>query len=138
MKHLCQIVGIERNPSTAYHPQTDGQTERVNQELEQYLRVYVNYRQTDWATWMTMAEFAYNNRIHAATGYSPFFLNNGRHPYTGKEPKPTRSPSVDEFLETIKQAREAAEISLVKAAESMKRFYDAHRTEAPEYKPGDL
>jgi len=49
IKELCSQLGVERNPSTAYHPQTDGQTERVNQELEQYLRLYCNYRQNDWA-----------------------------------------------------------------------------------------
>ena len=52
MKELCSWLGIERNPSTAYHPQTDGQTEWVNQELEQYLRLYCNYRQNDWAEWL--------------------------------------------------------------------------------------
>ena len=47
MKELCSQLGVERNPSTAYHPQTDGQMEQVNQELEQYLRLYCNYRQND-------------------------------------------------------------------------------------------
>jgi len=49
MKELCSRLRIERNPSTAYHPQTDGQTEQGNQELEQYLQLYCNYRQNDWA-----------------------------------------------------------------------------------------
>ncbi|OCB89288.1 hypothetical protein A7U60_g3544 [Sanghuangporus baumii] len=57
MKELYKLLHIEGNPSTAYHPQTDGQTERVNQELEQYLRLYVNYRQSDWADWLALAEF---------------------------------------------------------------------------------
>jgi len=61
MKELCSQLGIERNPSTAYHPQTNGQTERVNQELEQYLQLYCNYRQNDWAEWLSIAEFSYNN-----------------------------------------------------------------------------
>jgi len=68
MKELYSRLGIERNPSTAYHPQTDGQTERVNQELEQYLRLYCNYRQNDWTEWLSIAEFSYNNRIHSSTG----------------------------------------------------------------------
>jgi len=68
MKELCSQLGVERNPSTAYHPQTDGQTERVNQELEQYLRLYCNYRQNNWAEWLSIAEFSYNNRIHSSTG----------------------------------------------------------------------
>ena len=61
MKELCSRLGIERNPSTAYHPQTDGQTEWVNQELEQYLRLYCNYRQNDWAEWLSIAEFVVEN-----------------------------------------------------------------------------
>jgi len=72
MKELCFRLGVERNPLTAYYPQTDGQTERVNQELEQYLRLYYNYRQNDWAEWLSIAEFSYNNQIHSSTGRSLF------------------------------------------------------------------
>jgi len=61
MKELCSQLGVERNSSTAYHPQTNGQTERVNQELEEYLRLYCNYKQNDWAEWLLIAEFSYNN-----------------------------------------------------------------------------
>ena len=61
MKELCLRLGIERNPSTAYHPQTDGQTKQTNQEMEQYLRLYISYRQDDWTKWLPIAEFAHNN-----------------------------------------------------------------------------
>jgi len=61
MKELCCQLRVERNPSTAYHPQTDGQIEWINQELEQYLRLYCNYRQNDWAEWLSITEFSYNN-----------------------------------------------------------------------------
>ena len=84
MKELCSQLGIERNPSTAYHSQTDGQTERVNQELEQYLWLYCNYRQNNWVEWLSIAEFSYNNQIHSSTGQSPFMVNLGRHPNTSK------------------------------------------------------
>ena len=80
MKELYHLLHIEGNPSTAYHPQTDGQTERINQELEQYLRLYVNHRQSDWAEWLALAEFAYNNREHSATKMSPFYITSGIHP----------------------------------------------------------
>src|SRR5882724_10197795 len=66
-KDLYQLVGIETNPSTAYHPQTDGQTERMNQEIEQYLRLFINHRQTDWAEWLACAEFSYNDKIQTFT-----------------------------------------------------------------------
>jgi len=77
---LCDLLRIKSNLSTAYHPETDGQTERVNQILEQYLRIYVNYQQDDWVSLLPLAEFAYNNTSHSATGVSPFFANKGYHP----------------------------------------------------------
>ncbi|MBW0555970.1 hypothetical protein O181_095685 [Austropuccinia psidii MF-1] len=58
---LCQQLNILRDLSTAFHPETDGQTERVNQILEQYLWMYVSYHQDDWYTWLPLAEFAHNN-----------------------------------------------------------------------------
>ena len=80
-----RLTGIEHNPSTAYHPQTDGQTERINQEIEQYLRLFINYHQSDWADWLALAEFSYNDKQHLATGFSPFYVNHGQHPYKGTE-----------------------------------------------------
>ena len=62
--------------STAYHPQTDGQTERVNQDLETYIRLFCNHRQNNWAKWLHLAEFAYNNKQHSTTKVSPFMANN--------------------------------------------------------------
>ena len=87
MKELYKLLGIEGNPSTAYHPQTDGQTERVNQEVEIYLRAFVNHHQSDWVEWLALAEFAYNNRKHSSTKQSPFFVNYGQHPYQETSPK---------------------------------------------------
>jgi transposase InsO family protein len=75
---LCELLGIKRNLSTAYHPQTAGQIEQVNQILEQYLHVYINYQQDDWVN--LLAEFAYNNTSHSATQVTPFFVNKGFHP----------------------------------------------------------
>jgi len=74
---LCQLLGIKANLSTAYHPETDGQTEHVNQILEQYLQVYVNYQQDDWVNLLPLAEFAYNNTLHSVTMVTLFFTNKG-------------------------------------------------------------
>ena len=63
----------------AYHPETDGQTERVNQILKQYLRVFINYQQDDWKHLLPLAEFTYNNTQHSATSVTPFFTNKGFH-----------------------------------------------------------
>jgi hypothetical protein len=79
-KAVCKALGIERKLSTAYHPQTDGQTERINQVLEQYVRMYCAYQQNDWDEWLPLAKLAYNNAPQASTGKSPFFANYGYHP----------------------------------------------------------
>ena len=67
MKELCKLLGIDQNYTTAYHPQTDRQTERLNQELENYLQIFINHRQDDWAEWLPLAEICHNNRIQAST-----------------------------------------------------------------------
>jgi len=77
MKDLHKLIKVEMNLSTAFHPQTDGQTERINQEVEQYLRLFINHRQTDWNNWLSCAEFSYNDKVHSSTGFSPFFVNYG-------------------------------------------------------------
>src|SRR5258707_867117 len=86
---LAALLGVKLTPSTSYHLQTDGQTERVNQEIEAYLRVFVSHRQDDWADWLPLAEFAYNNKVHVATHQTPFELDAGQHPRLGVEPMRT-------------------------------------------------
>jgi len=71
------MLGIEMKLSMAFHPQTDRQTERANQELEQYLRMFVDYCQEQWPDWLGTAEFAYNNKVNSSTKMSPFMANNG-------------------------------------------------------------
>ena len=71
--------------STAYHPQTDGQTEHVNQEAEQFLRLFVNQRQDNWYDWLSIAEFAYNDQVHASTQTSLFMLDTGQNLRLGFE-----------------------------------------------------
>jgi transposase InsO family protein len=85
IKELYAMLDIKGNPSTAYHPQTDGQTERINQEVEIYLRFYLNYQQDNWSQQLPLAEFAYNDHQHSSTGHSPFTLTNGTNPYKGFE-----------------------------------------------------
>ena len=84
---FCAHLSILCRYSSAFHPQTDGQTERQNQTLEQYLRTFVNYQQDDWAQWLIVAAFAYNNSVHTTTGVSPFFAAYGRHPRWEEEIK---------------------------------------------------
>ena len=80
--YLCYCLGIQPRLSNAFHPQIDGQTERINASMEEYLRGYVNYLQDDWAKMLAIAEFAGNNQVLAATGASPFNATAGRDPRT--------------------------------------------------------
>ena len=77
-KELNRMLEIKTKLSTAFHPQTDGQTERMNQELEQYLWFFIENRQKDWPEWLAVAEFAVNNKVHMATKVSPFMANYGK------------------------------------------------------------
>ena len=72
MKKLSQMLGIDTKLLTVFHPQIDEQTERMNQELEQYLRMFIDHRQEQWPEWLGTAEFAYNNKVHIGTKMSPF------------------------------------------------------------------
>ena len=98
-EHLTYSLGIKRKLSTAYHPQTDGQTERANQDLENYLWQYVSLKLDDWARWLSVAEFAANSAPSATTGISPFHAVYGYKPRmdfdipTGEPGSPTHDPS---------------------------------------------
>src|SRR5262249_40919504 len=87
----CLLMKLKIKPlmSLAFHPETDGQTERTNHTLEQFLRMYIDYRQSNWDEVLPFAEFAINNHMSVSTGKSPFFLNYGYHPsmteYSAKE-----------------------------------------------------
>lgn len=77
---LGKVLDMNLHATSGYNPQADGQTERTNQTLEQYLRIYCNHHQDNWAALLPIAEFAYNNADNASTGVSPFFANKGYHP----------------------------------------------------------
>jgi len=138
MKQLFKRLQIKTSLSTAYHPQTDGQTERTNAELKQFLRVFINYRQDDWLQWIPIAEFSYNNRVNVATGKSPFQILFGFDPKVYVTPTATSNvPAADRQADHLIKIREEAQASLNRAADDMKRFYDRHHQEVPEYNKGD-
>ena len=138
MRELYKSLGITQNLSTAVHPQTDGQTERVNQEIEQYFWIFINAQMNDWVLWLPIAEHSYNNKIHSATGFSPFFITRGYEVNTSASPtrKQSEAEKPNEFAERMARAREEAACALKRAAEDMKRFYDRKRR-PEEYNVGD-
>jgi len=114
-------LGIKSSLSTAYHPQTDGETERVNQEIEQYLQVFCNFQQDNWSHLIPFMEFAHNARPHKATKKSPFEIWY-RFTLTFIPPLlfATKFPVVEEWLRHLEQMCGEVAASLRNAAEIMK------------------
>ena len=126
MKELYQLLGIELASSTAYHLQTDGQTEQVNQELEQFIWLFMNECQDNWNSLIPLTEFAYNNHVHSLTQQTLFFLDTGRHPQMGFEPHQPYSKveAVNEFTDQMKATLEEARSVLTKYKDEMVRYYN--------------
>jgi len=139
MRELNRMLGIESKLSTAFHPQTNGQMERVNQELEQYLRMFIDYRQEQWPDWLGTAEFVYNNKVHSSTKVSPFKENHRQGSRMGFEMRRKgKYEGVEKFVTKMKEIQEEAKAALGKAQEKMKKYIDRKRGEVNEYKVGDL
>ena len=137
-KELNRMLGIKTKLSTVFHPQMDGQMERMNQEMEQYLQFFIKHRQKDWLEWLVAAEFAINNKVHMATKVSPFMANYGKELRMGGDiRKKGKVESVTEFVERMKKVQEEAEAALRKTQEEMKRYADRERKETEVWKKGD-
>ena len=115
MKELCRLMGIVQNVSTAYHPRTDGQSERSNQWLEQYLRFWVDHQQTNWHHYLPLAEFAHNLWKNESTGQSPFEVLMGYSPRAEIFDVTLSIPTVALQLRDWKNAREEAQKLIIKA-----------------------
>jgi hypothetical protein len=108
-QELSRLLGYKLAISTAFHPQTDGETERVNQELEVYLRIFCAKDQTGWADLLPMAEFVHNSRHHSARNASPFYLMMGYHPVALPQVmEKSDFPAVEDRLHELQKAREEA------------------------------
>jgi len=120
-KELNKMLGIETKLSISFYSQTDRQAEQMNQELEQYLRFFVDHRQKNWPEWLVSAEFAVNNKVHLATKVSPFMVNYGRELRMGADVrKKGKVKKVTEFVERMKKVQKETEVALRKTQEEMK------------------
>ena len=127
-KALMNQLHVDPKTSTAYHPETDGQTERTNQCLEQYLRCFVCFSQDDWSNYLPFAEFAFNNAQSTSTGTSPFFANYGFHPrldYTVNSNY--QVPSVENYLNNLNSIIPILKDELASAQTRMKHYADKSR-----------
>ena len=132
---LCKALGIKRRMSTAYHPQTDEQTERTNHVLEGY---FVNYDQEDWYQLLPLAELAYNNSATNAHGLTPFYANYGFHPQTEwMKEREAQNPGADLYSHWMKGVHKKAHKALDQTREAMKKYDDRKAIEQPDLKVGD-
>jgi len=138
-KELYRLLGIRLSFSMAWYPQMDGQTEHVNQELNQFLRLFVNKWQDNWYDLLPIAEFQHNNYIHSAIQQPPFLLDTGWIPHMDFEPRqnPFGLETVNEFTKRMQSTTEKAKFTICKAQENMTRYYNRRRSLASVFRPGD-
>ena len=140
-QQLWKQLGTRLAMSTAYHPQTDGQTERANRTIEEMLRAYVNTQQNDWDQHLVAVEIAYNNSKQASTGFSPFYLNYGQHPSLPlssitRSDAGNSNASAEQMLEQLFSDLIKAEKNAAQAQQRQEHYTNLHRQHV-EYKVGD-
>ena len=124
--------------TSGYHLEGDGQTEWINQVLEQYLHAYMNYQQDNWAPLLPLVEFAYNNATSAATGVSPFFRNKGYHPRLSADPlTPTSSSEAQCYMVDLDQLHTHLKVAITEAQECYQKMADCQQLPPPALKVGN-
>jgi hypothetical protein len=138
---LWKMLDTSLNMSTAYHPQTDGQTERMNRTLEEMLRAYVNDKGTDWDQHLPLAELAYNTAVQDSTGFTPFSLSYGENPrlpmdHALAEAKVNDNPTAADMIQSWNMDMEQARYNMQQAQRRQARYSDQHRRDH-QYAVGD-
>ena len=116
---LCHVLSINQNISTTYHPQTDGQSEQTNQRLEQYLQIFINYHQDNWASLLPLAQYTLNAWPNATTGKPPFEVLMGYIPRVHQTTQPFKLPTLEQHILALKQTKQ-------ETAEALRRAADLH------------
>lgn len=142
-KTLCKLVGVEQLLSTAHHPQTDGGTERANQEVQAVLRIVVNFQQTDWPSHLPACQLALNNRDSTITGVSPNLLLNGYNvaaiqaPIRKMADPKTPKGRATQFAEHLQEGTELAQAAIAFAQQQQQDAANQKRRPAEKFSPGD-
>jgi transposase InsO family protein len=124
-RSLGEILGMKLHFTSGYHPEADGQTERTNQTIEAYIRMYCSFQQDDWSEWLLLAEFAYNNSPSASTDISLFFANKGYHPSIGVDlNRDVPSAKAAAYAADIQKVHQYLRETLSDAREKMKETTD--------------
>ncbi|KAJ9509743.1 hypothetical protein QJQ45_011389 [Haematococcus lacustris] len=135
---VTKLLQVQVNLSSAYHPETDGQTERVNRVIEEMLRHFIRPDQRDWAEYLPLVEFAINNAWQESVRSTPFYLNYGYHPRLAELlDLPQKVPQAHDFVKGMKKAVEQARQCLARAQKRMKSYQDNKRREVL-YLPSDM
>ena len=135
---LGKALDIRLHFTSRYHLEGDGQTEWMNQTLEQYLQIYCNYQQDNWSELLPLAEFSYNNAPNATTGVSPFFANKGYHPNISVHPEwDLTSERAQEYSIDLDSLHQFLQEEMAHTQEQYQGPADARRTLAPDFKVGD-
>ena len=133
-RSLGKALDMKLHFTSGYHPEGDGQTERTNQTLEQYLRIFCNYQQDNWYTLLPLAEFAYNNTPSATTGISPFFANKGYHPNLTVHPeRDLASSRAKDLVVDLDELHQELKATIAEAQLRYQGPADAKRMPAPQF-----
>lgn len=134
---FCQALNINVSLTSGYHPQSNGQTERLNQELTRFLRTYCNHRQNDWSRYLLWAEYAQNSIRKPATSLTPFQCILGfQPPLFPWSSEPTNVPAINEWMNRSEATWNRAYTHLQHAVRRLREQADRHRRPGPEYRPG--
>lgn len=142
---FCRLVGVQQRLSSGYHPQTDGGPERLNQDVQAYLRNFISQDQSDWKRWLPTAQLALNSRFHAGIGMSPFFATHGYDPPSpvalesdsrAYEQVPARRKA-EAFVKRMKEVTDLCQVLMADSAQKQEETANKRRTPAPGYKEGD-
>jgi hypothetical protein len=132
-KQICLIMKISRRLFTAFHPETDGSTKRMNQELEAYLRCFVLYYQNDWEQLLPIVMLAINGRTSFVIGFSPFFATHGYNIKLIETKEPLKTKGItfiakkEAFISKLKNITEMAQIMMAAAQEKYEIYANTHR-----------
>jgi hypothetical protein len=145
METSLQATGIERRVSTAYHPQTDGATERINAEVKKKISRIISDQLDDWAMLLPMAQLALNGMPSSAMGTSPFFLEHGYHlqpiqlrlPIQNKSTESSPTQVAERIAKKLKDTMDWVQVKLNTVQQDMETQANKHRQAAPTYKPDD-
>ena len=141
---VCRLVKITRRLSTAFHPETDGATERANQELETYLRIFTSFQLEDWAFQLPIAMMALNTRVSQSTGLLSFFMTHGYHQsimdFTMLEEQGSSLLPTEQGRQLVERWRNSADMAkatMAVAQEAQERHFNTRRLVGDEFRPGD-